>query len=51
VPDRNQLFNLGLEDFGEKLNEVLTPSSAMKSPEFLQGRDEQLTDVCGRLWS
>lgn len=50
MPDRNQLFNLGLEDFGEKLNEVLTPSSAMKSPEFLQGRDEQLTDVCGRLW-
>jgi Cdc6-like AAA superfamily ATPase len=45
VSDRNHLFSLDLEDFGEKLNEVLTPSSAIKSPEFLQGRDEQLTAV------
>lgn len=45
MPERNQLFNLGLEDFGAKLNEVLSPSRAIKSPEFLQGREDQLTDV------
>jgi energy-coupling factor transporter ATP-binding protein EcfA2 len=45
VPDRNQLFSLGLDDFGARLNGVLSPSRAIKSPEFLQGRDEQLTDV------
>jgi uncharacterized protein len=45
VADRNFLFSLGLEDFGARSNAVLSPSRAIKSPEFLQGRDEQLTDV------
>lgn len=45
MSERNFLFSLGLEDFGARLNAVLSPSRAIKSPEFLQGRDEQLTDV------
>jgi hypothetical protein len=42
---RDDLFGLNLEEFGAKLDAVLSPASAIKSPEFLQGRDQQLTDV------
>ena len=45
VSDRHELFRLGLEDFGAQLDAVLSPARAIKSHEFLQGRDEQLTDV------
>src|SRR5581483_1271580 len=41
----NELFRLPLEEFGERLNAVLSPAHAIKSPEFLQGRDTQLMDV------
>jgi uncharacterized protein len=43
--NRHELFRLGLEDFGAQLDAVLSPARAIKSHEFLQGRDEQLTDV------
>jgi hypothetical protein len=42
---RNEIFSLALEDFGERLNTVLSPAHAIKSPEFLQGRSNQLTEV------
>lgn len=41
----NELFALPLEDFGERLNAVLSPAHAIKSPEFLLGRNAQLTEV------
>ena len=40
-----EVFRFGLEDFGDVLNSVLSPSSAIKTPEFLQGRDEQVREV------
>ncbi|MDA9431448.1 ATP-binding protein [Bradyrhizobium sp. CCBAU 51627] len=40
-----EAFGLPLEEFGERLNAVLSPAHAIKSPEFLQGRDTQLTEV------
>jgi uncharacterized protein len=36
----NEVFGLPLEDFGERLDAVLSPAHAIKSPEFLQGRTE-----------
>ena len=42
---RDDLFGLDLEEFGAKLDAVLSPARAIKSPEFLQGRTEQLTEV------
>jgi uncharacterized protein len=45
VSDRHKLFKLDLEGFGAQLDAVLSPSRAIKSHEFLQGRDAQLTEV------
>ena len=42
---RKEIFSLPLDDFGAKLNEVLSPSHAIKSQEFLQGRNRQLIEV------
>jgi hypothetical protein len=42
---RDQIFKLGLEDFGDLLNTVLSPANAIKVPELLQGRDKQLLEL------
>lgn len=42
---RNEIFKLGIEDFGELLNTVLSPANAIKVPELLQGRDKQLLEL------
>ncbi|MGJ4929190.1 hypothetical protein ACQR1I_04150 [Bradyrhizobium sp. HKCCYLS2038] len=42
---RLEFFSLDLEAFGARLDAVLSPARAIKSHEFLQGRDGQLTEV------
>jgi hypothetical protein len=37
---RKKIFRLPLDDFDAGLDALLSPSHAIRSPEFLQGRDE-----------